>query len=57
MATSGGIALPKREGHHRLLASFFPCNANRVEAKISQLGGGGGQWGHGDAVPSPFQRL
>ena len=28
--------------HHRFLTSFFPCNAHRVNAKISHSRGGGG---------------
>ena len=38
-ATSGGTAPPIR-GHHRLLASIFPCNAHRVT--ISHSTGAGG---------------
>ena len=38
-------------GHHRLVTSFFPCNAHRVNAKISYSRRGGGAR---DPVTSPM---
>ena len=33
-------AAERKEGHHRLLASFYPCNAHMVIVEISHSRGG-----------------
>ena len=39
VALASGGAAERKDGRHRLLASFFPCNANRVNVKISHSRG------------------
>ena len=51
VVTGGGMAPSKGGGHHRFLTSFLPCNAHRVNVKISH------PRGHGAAPPPPFRRL
>ena len=49
--TGGGTAPTKGRGDHRPLTSFFPCNAHRLNVKISH------SRGHGAPVSPAFRRL